>query len=101
MGFTVTEIQPTPNPNAAKFVLDGVISEQPVSFLRADEGRDHPLASQLFAIKGVTSILLLGNFVTVNKLPEMQWGLISSKVQEILQKAGPEGSLPKKKSDMI
>jgi hypothetical protein len=88
MGFRVKEVQPTPNPNAAKFVLDGVISEQPVSFLRADEGRDHPIASQLFAIKGVTGLLLLGDFITVNKSPQVQWGSITSKVQEILQNAG-------------
>ena len=88
MGFRVKEIQPTPNPNAAKFVLDGVISEQSVSFLRAEEGRDHPIAAQLFAIKGVTGVLLLGDFVTVNKSPQVQWTSITSKVQEILQNAG-------------
>ena len=91
MGFIVTEIQPTPNPNAAKFVLDGVISEQPVSFLRADQGRGHPLASQLFAIKGVTSVLLLGDFVTVNKQPGVKWEAITGKVQEILQNVAGGG----------
>jgi hypothetical protein len=96
MGFTVKEIQPTPNPNAAKFVLDGEISEQPLSFLSPEQGRDHPLAAQLFAINGVTSVLLLGDFVTVNKAPEVQWSLITSKVQEILQNVAPGGRFSKR-----
>jgi len=86
MGFTVTDIQPTPNPNAAKFILDREISENTVSFLNPSEGVDHPIASQLFSIKGVTSVLLLGSFVTVNKEDGAKWEPISRKVREILQK---------------
>jgi hypothetical protein len=86
MGFTVTDIQPTPNPNAAKFILDGEISENPISFLNPAEGENHPIASQLFSIKGVTSVLLLGSFVTVNKEDGAKWEPISRKVREILQK---------------
>ena len=86
MGFTVTDVQPTPNPNAAKFILDREISEAPVSFLNRDEGAGHPIASQLFSIKGVTSVLLLGGFVTVNKEDGAKWEPISRKVREILQK---------------
>ena len=85
MGFTIKEIQPTPNPNAAKFVLDGQISSQPMSFLTPEQGNGHPVAAQLFAIKGVTSVLLLGDFVTVNKQPGVKWEAITDKVQEILQ----------------
>jgi NFU1 iron-sulfur cluster scaffold homolog, mitochondrial len=87
MGFSVTEIQPTPNPNAAKFVLDREITSRPVSFLNAAEGRGDPLASQLFSIEGVTSVLMLGDFVTVNKAATTKWDQITEKVKEILQKA--------------
>jgi hypothetical protein len=86
MGFQVKEIQPTPNPNAAKFVLDREISERPISFLQATEGKDHPVASQLFSINGVTSVLMLGDFVTIKKKPEIPWKTITEKVEEILQK---------------
>jgi len=87
MGFTVTEIQPTPNPNAAKFVLDREISDRPVSILNSAEGGDHPLASQLFGVKGVKSVLLLGDFVTVNKDAATKWEQIIDKIKEILQNA--------------
>jgi hypothetical protein len=85
MPFTVKEIQPTPNPNAAKFILDREISTAPFSFLSAKQGEAHPIASQLFGIKGVTSILILGDFVTVNKTPDAHWKQITPKVQEILE----------------
>ena len=85
MPFIVKEIQPTPNPNAAKFVLDREITTAPVSFLNPEQGAAHPIASQLFGIKGVTSILILGDFVTVNKTPDAQWKQITPKVQEILE----------------
>ena len=87
MPFKVLDIQPTPNPNAAKFILDSPISPQPTSFFNADQAKDHPLASQLFAIPGVASVLLLGDFVTINKRPETKWSAITSKVQSVLQSA--------------
>lgn len=84
MGFKVLEVQPTPNPNAMKFVLDRVIAERPVSFLHAEGSQDHPLVSQLFAVSGVASVLLLGDFVTVNKTPSAKWRAITPKVKKIL-----------------
>ena len=87
MSLKVTEIQPTPNPNALKFLLSSVISDRPISFLNALEGQSHPIAAQLFEIKGVASVLLLGDFVTVNKKPDANWGKIQQKVREILEES--------------
>jgi len=84
MGFSVAEIQPTPNPNALKFVLDRPVADQPASFFDADAARQHPLASKLFAIPGVCSLLLLGDFITVNKRPDANWAQIKRGVREVL-----------------
>ena len=84
MPYCVTEIQPTPNPNATKFVLDRQISEVPISFLSADQAGDHPIAQRLFGIPGVSSLLLLGGFVTVNKDAGASWAPIKRKVQQVL-----------------
>ena len=84
MPFRVLEIQPTPNPNAAKFILDRPVSEQPTSFLNAASAAGHPLASQLFGVSGVTSVLLLGDFVTVNKSPGARWDDVVAGVQGVL-----------------
>jgi len=87
VAFTVSEIQPTPNPNAAKFILDRPISEQPTSFFDATSAEGHPVASRLFAIPGVSSLLLLGDFITVNKRPEAKWSDINRKVEQVLSSA--------------
>jgi hypothetical protein len=87
MGFRVTQVQPTPNPNATKFVLDRVIAERPASFLQADAAKHCPLAEQLFAIEGVRSILFLGDFVTINKHPDVPWPPIKRQVKLLLSKA--------------
>ena len=87
MPFTVVEVQPTPNPNAAKFVLDKPISQQPMSFFNEGAAKDHPVASKLFEIPGVSSLLLLGDFITVNKKPEIKWSQITARVEKVLADA--------------
>ena len=84
MPYEVREVQPTPNPNALKFVLDRVIADQPTSILDPASGKDHPIASRLFAISGVSSLLMLGDFVTVSKRPEARWVDIKPKVEQTL-----------------
>ena len=86
MPFDVREIQPTPNPNAVKFVLDRPISEGPASFFNAEQATGHPIARQFFAIAGVTSVLLLGDFVTINKDASAAWPTIKRRVKQVLSK---------------
>ena len=82
----MAEVQATPNPNAVKFVLDRLIVDKPVSFLQADAGLNCPLAARLFAIEGVRSILFLGDFVTINKHPDVPWPPIKRQVKLLLSK---------------
>ena len=84
MAFRVVEVQPTPNPNALKFLLDRPIADQPTSFLSAGAADRHPIASRFFAIPGVSSLLLLGDFVTVNKTPDASWADIKDQVRRVL-----------------
>ena len=87
MAFSVVEVQPTPNPNALKFMLDRPITERPTSFFNAAAADGHPIASRLFAIPGVSSLLLLGDFVTVNKTPDSSWPAIKTRVRQVLAEA--------------
>ena len=84
MPFRVREVQQTPNPNATKYILDRSISDRPMSFLDASSAQDHPVASLLFGIPGVSGLLLLDDFVTVNKRPEATWPPITNKVKRVL-----------------
>jgi Scaffold protein Nfu/NifU N terminal len=85
MPVQVTDIQPTPNPNAAKFILDRAITDKPLSYFNAEAARDDPRAARLFAIPGVSSVLLLGDFVTINKQADVKWSSISDRVKEVLE----------------
>jgi len=87
MPYTIVEVQPTPNPNAAKYVLDKPVSQQPISFFNAEAAKGHTLAEKLFAIEGVSSLLLLGDFVTVNKRADAKWKEISKGVERVLAEA--------------
>ena len=84
MGYRVISVEPTPNPNALKFLLDGRISDKPVSFFSPEAGKGHALAEKLFAIQGVTSLLLLDDFVTVNKQAAAAWKSITPEVKRVL-----------------
>lgn len=92
MPLSIKEVQATPNPNAMKFVLDGIVATTPASFFNAEAAAGHPIASRLFAITGVQSVLLLGDFITVNKAPEVKWTQVTPKVKralaEVLKVAG-------------
>ncbi len=86
MGFRVTSVQSTPNPNAQKFILDRPITQQPVSYFNAAAVGDDAVAKMLFEIPGVSSLLLLGDFITVNKVPKAKWSSIVGKVESVLAK---------------
>ena len=84
MPFAVIEVQPTPNPNAVKFILDRPISAERVSILAAEQADDHPIARRLFEVAGVSSLLMLGDFVTVNKEPGASWAPIKRSIRKVL-----------------
>ena len=90
MAFLVAEIQSTPNPNALKFILDRRISERAISFLNPAAVAGFPLAERLFGIRGVVGVLLLGDFVTINKSPEVRWADVSPNVRKVLKAATDE-----------
>ena len=48
---------------------------------------DHALARELFTIPGVSSLLLLGDFITVNKRPDVAWRQITTAVEKVLASA--------------
>jgi len=85
MGYRVVEVVATPNPNARKFILDHPISDGPLSFFTASAAATHEVASSLFAIEGVTNLLLLGDFITVSKRPELRWDAIVTAVRKTLK----------------
>ena len=76
----IAEIEPTPNPNAMKFVL-----REPLtwgvsrSFDSAEQAEADPLAAALFAIPHVTNVFYVDHWITVTQDGQGDW-------QELMRK---------------
>ena len=84
MPYTVTKFESTPNPNAVKCWLDHPISDRPRSFLNAAMAAEDATAAALFAA-GATTVLFNGDWLTVNKPPDVAWNTIKPKIKRVLE----------------
>jgi hypothetical protein len=87
MPHKVVEFQPTPNPNALKCILDVPLPQPSRSFRSAEQAAGDALGKQLLAIPGVTSVLLSGAWMTVNKSAQTEWAGVKRAVQDVLKHA--------------
>jgi len=74
----------TPNPNALKFTLPNVHFSQPINISSVQAAAEYPVAAQLFALKTVYNVLMVNDFITVNKLPHVPWEAIQDQIISIL-----------------
>jgi hypothetical protein len=84
MPYTVTKYQSTPNPNALKCFLSGSLSDRPKSFRKPEEAAGDATATRIFAVPGVSSLLINGDWMTVNKSAEVEWGGVKRGVERVL-----------------
>ena len=84
--MTITA-RPTPNPNSLKFEVGGarVVDGGMLAFHSLVEAAEHELASELFALRGVESLLIVPEFVTVTKHPAADWDLLAEGVERVLR----------------
>lgn len=89
MPYRVTDFESTPNPNAIKCNVTPSPADTPRSYFNADAATeaDDALAISLFAIDGVTSLLIHTSFITVNKQPDAKWGPIRKAVSKAVKDA--------------
>ncbi|MEM7132634.1 MAG: NifU N-terminal domain-containing protein [Chloroflexota bacterium] len=77
--------QQTPNPNALKFILPQKIFEKPLSFPNQEAAQVHPLAVALFQLGSIYNVFMVQDFVTVNKLPDVEWSEIEEHIVEAIR----------------
>lgn len=87
MPFKVRSFQDTPNPNALKCILDRRVTDQPRSFHTAEAAAADPLGSKLFAIDGVSNILIHADWITIGKRSDIPWQPIRAALQRVLDEA--------------
>jgi Fe-S cluster biogenesis protein NfuA len=79
-------IQPTPNPNALKFILSqDVKTEGKVSFKSPQDCREVPLAAALFDLRGVDQIHFFQNVITISKFSFEDWNSLEPAVQTCIE----------------
>ena len=90
MSAKVMKFEATPNPNAVKCVIRGDLpgAGSIRSYFSADQAASDPLAERLFAIPGVTNLLITQEWITVNKAADADWGPIKRGVRLVLAQAG-------------
>ncbi len=84
-------IQPTPNPNALKFIVDReVLHEGKATFKSVKDCESVPLAEALFDLRGVDQIHFFQNVVTVSKFSFEDWDSLEPAVKTTLENMLPE-----------
>ena len=76
------QVEGTPNPNAAKFVLgSGILGSAGRTYFSAADAEGDSLAERLFEIQGVRALFMVDNFITVTRSEDTAWDEI---VEEVL-----------------
>ncbi|MCL1908477.1 MAG: NifU family protein [Holophagaceae bacterium] len=82
----IINIEPTPNPNALKFVVrEPLLENRARSFQDFASAVGDPLGSAIFALGSVTSVFYMDKFVTVNKLQSATWAELIDPICEVIE----------------
>lgn len=80
------QVQPTPNPNALKFILNTSIKDEgKISFKNPAQAREIPLASALFDLRGVDQIHFFQNVITVSKFTFEPWDSLEPTIMTTIE----------------
>ena len=68
------QVEGTPNPNAAKFVLgSGNLGSAGRTYFSVADADGDSLAERLFEIQGVRALFMVDNFITVTRSEDTAW----------------------------
>ncbi|MBL8752241.1 MAG: NifU family protein [Planctomycetes bacterium] len=82
----VTSIQPTPNPNAFKFLVDRpLVQGHTLAYAKPEQARNDVLAQGMFAIPGVETLFFCENFVTVSMTAQADWRAVCEQMTRLLE----------------
>lgn len=86
MNDVYVSIQPTPNPNALKFILDQSVKDTGSSTYRTPmECGDNELAVNLFTVRGVDQLHFFENVITITKFNYENWDDIEEKIIDTIK----------------
>jgi Fe-S cluster biogenesis protein NfuA len=84
MDHSIT-IQPTPNPNALKFVLSSVVkSKDSVVYKRGHETGRNRLAAAILDLPNVNEVYFASRFITVTQDGRADWDALEGRVRAVI-----------------
>ncbi|MBF0122367.1 MAG: NifU family protein [Candidatus Omnitrophica bacterium] len=84
MDYTIS-VQPTPNPNAMKFVLNvPVKSKDSAVYRQYAQCGDNKIAGDLLRIESVSEVYFSSNFITVTQNGSGDWDAIEARVKKVI-----------------
>jgi len=90
-------IQPTPNPNALKFILNTSVKNEGNSTYKTPmQCGENKLALNLFTLRGVDQLHFFENVITITKFGYEEWEILETQIIETLR-----GSVPAHDPDYI
>jgi Fe-S cluster biogenesis protein NfuA len=82
----VENVDLTPNPHALKFILSNkLLNVETRQYTNKESAENDPFAKGIFEIDGVVSVFYMDKFVTIEKLPDADWGQIQRPFIEFLK----------------
>lgn len=78
-------IQPTPNPNAFKFVLNAVVKSKDSAVYKAGAGTGkNALAAAILALPNVAEVYFASHFITVTQDGSADWDVLEVKIKDVI-----------------
>ena len=75
------QTEDTPNPETLKFIPGNIILKSGTAdFSGKEVSSDSPLASRLFEIDGVSRVFLATDFISVTKVPHLDWNTLKPEI---------------------
>lgn len=95
--MNVQRTDPTPNPDALKFILDEQLVAAGSRSFRDRLLCEDPIAKALFEIEEVVSVFFVSNVATVTKDPFADWSILMPRIIQVLEGQAPplESSPPR------
>lgn len=79
-------IEPTPNPNALKFIVEGIVKNGGKSTYRAPkEAENNHLAQKIFDLRGVDTLHFFANTITVTKFRYKEWDQFEDEIVQCIK----------------
>lgn len=76
----------TPNPNSLKFIVsEAIYTGGSLTFDSAETAESNPMAKKLFTVNGVTKVFIMSNFVTIDKVDQINWKDIHLEIKNIIK----------------